>query len=66
MTFGNDFPPASPSAEQQRDALRKGLGRAAQWAAAGRLDEAALLAACLTDQRYDQQLETGRGSRRSG
>ena len=62
MTFGNDSPPASPSADQQRDALRKGLGRAAQWAATGRLDESALLAACLTDQRYDQQVETGRGA----
>lgn len=62
MTFDDESPPATPSTDQQRDALRKGLGRAAQWAATGRLDEAALLAACLTDLRYDQQVEPGRGA----
>jgi hypothetical protein len=52
--------PASPSLDQQRDALQKGLGRAMQWAMTRRLDDEPLLAACLWDQRYDTQLEETR------
>ncbi len=61
MKFLDYAPPASPSLEQQRDALRKGLGRAVQWAMAGRLDDRPLLEACLQDQRYDHQVEGMRG-----
>ena len=61
MRFYDYVPPASPSLDQQRDALRKGLGRATQWAMGRRLEEAPLLAACLQDQRYDQQVENSRG-----
>src|SRR5215212_6224173 len=57
-----DFsPPASPSLEQQRDALQKGLGRASQWASARRLDHETLLSACLCDLRHDAQVEGPRG-----
>lgn len=57
-----DYAPAAfPSRQQQRDALRKGLGRAVQWASAGRLDDGALLEACLQDQRFDRQVEDPRG-----
>ena len=57
-----DFsPPASPSLDQQADALQKGLGRALQWAMTRRLDDEPLLAACLNDLRYDTQLEETRG-----
>ena len=57
-----DFaPPRSPSLDQQRDALQKGLGRAMQWARAGRLIDEVLLEACLHDQRYDIQCEGNRG-----
>jgi hypothetical protein len=61
MKFVDYAPPASPSLEQQRDALRKGLGRAVQWALAGRLNDEPLLEACLRDQRFDQQVEDLRG-----
>ena len=54
-------PPASPSLDQQRDALQKGLGRATQWAMTRRLDDDPLLTACLRDQRYDAQVEEPRG-----
>jgi hypothetical protein len=54
-------PAASPSLDQQRDALQKGLGRAMQWAVAGRLDEAVLLDACLHDRRYDRWFNAVRG-----
>jgi hypothetical protein len=57
MQFTDFSPPSSPSLEQQRDALQKGLGRAVQWALAGRLDDGPLLEACLRDQRYDHQFE---------
>lgn len=43
MKFADYSPPATPSVDQQRDALKKGLGRAMQWAISGRLDEATLL-----------------------
>lgn len=54
-------PPASPSLEQQRDGLQKGLGRVAQWAAGGKLEVEPLLAACLQDQRFDAMVEEPRG-----
>ena len=56
-----DFSPAaSPSRDQQADALKKGLGRALQWAMTRRLDDEPLLAACLNDLRYDTQIEETR------
>ena len=56
-----DFsPPESPSLDQQRDALQKGLGRAMRWAMSRGLEDEPLLAACLRDQRYDTQLEETR------
>ena len=58
----NDFsPPSAPSLGQQRDALQKGLGRAAQWATSGVLASEPLLDACLHDMRFDQQCEDNRG-----
>lgn len=54
-------PVTLPSLDQQRDALQKGLGRAVQWAMAGKLDEGVLLDACLHDMRYDHQCEESRG-----
>ncbi len=50
-----------PTLEQQRDALRKGLGRARLWAERGCLDQDVLLEACLRDLRYDRQCEGCRG-----
>jgi hypothetical protein len=61
MKFSDHSPPASPSLDQQRDALRKGLGRAMQWAIGGRLDDGPLLEVCLHDQRFDGQVEDSRG-----
>lgn len=62
MQFVDFSPPPSPSLAQQQDALQKGLGRAHQWAMAGRLDDEPLLAACLCDQRFDVQVEDSRGA----
>ena len=61
MKFGDYSPPSSPTLDQQRDALQKGLGRAMQWAVNGRLDDELLLEACLRDQRFDWQAEDSRG-----
>ena len=61
MTFEDGAPSSSPSLDQQRDALRKGLGRAMQWAIGRSLDDEPLLAACLEDQRHDMQVEGSRG-----
>jgi hypothetical protein len=61
VQFGDFSPPFSPSPDQQREALKKGLGRAVQWSLAGRLHEALLLNACLRDQRFDMQVEDTRG-----
>lgn len=61
MKFGSYSPPSSPSLDQQRDALQKGLGRALQWALNGRLDNEPLMEACLRDQRFDAQVEDSRG-----
>ncbi len=56
-----DFSPSTaPSLDEQRDALQKGLGRAMRWAEAGCLADGPLLDACLTDQRYDMQVEDSR------
>jgi hypothetical protein len=62
MEFIDLSPTPSPSLEQQRDALKKGLGRAVKWARAGLLSDEPILDACLTDQRYDQQCEDNRGT----
>ena len=61
MLIADHSPSSSPSHDQQRDALLKGLGRAVQWATTRRLDDDLLLAACLEDQRYDSQLQDSRG-----
>jgi hypothetical protein len=61
VRFADFSPPATPSLDQQRDALRKGLGRAMQWAMRRALDDEPLLAACLQDGRYDSQIEDTRG-----
>ncbi len=61
MKFGDYSPPPSPSLGQQRDALRKGLGRALRWALSGSLGDEPLLEACLRDQRFDAQVESPRG-----
>jgi hypothetical protein len=61
VQFADFSPPKNPSFNQQRDALKKGLGRAIEWASRRVLDEDQLLAACLQDGRYDTQLEDTRG-----
>lgn len=61
VIFGDYSPPSSPSLEQQRDALQKGLGRVMQWALSGRLVADALLGGCLQDRRFDPQVESSRG-----
>ena len=62
MELTDCSPSSSPSIEQQRDALRKGLGRSMLWARTGRLHDDALLAACLHDLRYDHQVVDTRGA----
>lgn len=57
MKFTDYSSPQSPSKAEQLDALRKGLGRAVQWATTGTLDEESLLHACLSDLRFDMQCE---------
>lgn len=57
LKFIDFSPPRSPSLDQQRDALRKGLGRAVQWASVGCLADEPLLDACLKDQRHDMQID---------
>ncbi|HTN02056.1 MAG TPA: hypothetical protein VL132_09270 [Planctomycetaceae bacterium] len=61
LEFRDFSPPAEPTLNVQRDALQKGLGRAMQWARAGRLSKDALLEACLHEQRIDIQCEENRG-----
>src|SRR3954466_16199359 len=61
MIIPDYSPAASPTMEQQSDAMRKGLGRVLQWAKAGLLNRDCLLRACLTDYRFDQQAEDSRG-----
>src|SRR4051812_28408559 len=61
MEFADYAPVAAPPLEQQCDALRKGLGRARQWANTGHLDDMPLLEACVRDQRFDMDVEGVRG-----
>ncbi len=61
MIFEDYSPSKEPTVDQQRDALRKGLGRAVLWSRSGRLDPELLLDACLRDLRYDRQIEEPRG-----
>ncbi len=61
MTPSDYAPPANPTADEQRAALRRGLGRAAMWASSGKLDEALLAEAWLADWRYDRQIDSPRG-----
>ncbi len=60
MKFADYSPPSVPALDQQQAALRKGLGRAWQWALGGCLDDTLLLEACLRDQRFDSQVEDPR------
>jgi hypothetical protein len=62
MDIRDYSPSASPTLDEQRDALQKGLGRAMLWATSGRLDEQSVLAACLRDQRFDIQIEDSRAN----
>lgn len=62
MEFADYSPSASPTADQQRNALRKGLGRSLQWASSGKLGDEPLLEACLHDQRFDHQVDDCRGA----
>jgi hypothetical protein len=62
MKFGDYSPPSSPSLDQQRQALQKGLGRAMQWALNGRLNDELLMEACLVDHRFDTQVDDSRGN----
>lgn len=50
-------PSLTPTLDEQRDALRKGLGRAVQWAFAGTLEDAPLLEACTQNLVYDTQID---------
>jgi hypothetical protein len=61
MKFADYSPPSEPTLQQQEDALRKGLGRAMQWARSGRLDRKFVLQACLNDLRFDWQMDEPRG-----
>ena len=61
MGLADFSPPPTPSLDQQRDALKKGLGRATEWASRRLLDDEPLLEACLQDGRYDTQIENERG-----
>lgn len=60
LEFRDFSPPTSPTFAEQSDALAKGLGRAMQWAMAGKLDDAALHHACTHDLRFDRQCEDSR------
>ena len=62
MNLVDYSPPKTPSLDEQRDALQKGIGRALQWAMAGCLEDAPLLEACLHDLRFDCQCEENRGA----
>lgn len=62
MQFIDFSPPSSPSLNQQRDALQKGLGRTWIWASSNTLADAPLLEACLQDKRFDQQCEDSRSN----
>ena len=60
MQFADFSPPTFPSVAQQRDALKKGFGRAMQWAMIERLEDDPLLAACVCDQRFDSLIDEPR------
>src|SRR5262249_34689102 len=63
LTTAGIEPAERPDEAQQRDALRKGLGRAGLWARAGGLRRRdVLLEACLEDWRFDSQMEEARGA----
>lgn len=53
--------PDNPTYEDLNNALKKGFGRAYLWASNGRMNQEALLEACLNDYRYDTQVEDTRG-----
>lgn len=61
MKLGDCSPPTNPTIDDQKDALKKGLGRAFQWARAGKLDEEVLLEACLNNLVFDFQIDESRG-----
>jgi hypothetical protein len=61
VTISDYSPPVSPTISQQSDALRKGLGRAMNWALSGRLKDELLLTACRENQVFDTQCEDPRG-----
>jgi hypothetical protein len=61
LKFSDLSLPTVPSLDEQRDALRKGLGRAMQWALGGQLADEPLLEACLQDQRFDRETADPRG-----
>ena len=61
MQFRDFSPTQTPTLAEQRDALRKGLGRARLWARAGQLADEPLCEACITDFRYDHSIDDIRG-----
>jgi hypothetical protein len=61
VQFADFSPPKTPSLDQQRDALKKGLGRAIEWASRRVLDDESLLEACLQNWKYDRDSEETRG-----
>jgi hypothetical protein len=61
VKLGDYSPPVSPTRNQQIDALRKGLGRAMDWALSGRLEDEILLTACRENQVFDTECEDPRG-----
>lgn len=61
MNFTTPEPAISPTPEEQRDALQKGLGRAMLWARDGKLSLESLKDAVREDLRYDRHCEPARG-----
>ncbi|QVL34589.1 hypothetical protein KIH39_11975 [Telmatocola sphagniphila] len=62
MEWDDFSPPPNPNNDQQMDALRKGLGRAMNWALTGRLENEILLNACLENHVFDTMCEPSRSS----
>lgn len=52
----------TPTNAEVTDALKKGLGRAYLWSKKGKLSAGCLQQACLTDYRFDRQVEDVRGT----
>ncbi len=52
----------TPTDAEVTDALKKGLGRAYVWSMAAKVPPDCLLQACLSDYRFDRQVEEVRGS----